>query len=1211
MLERGSRRRGLVAVLFVAVVGILAWWIAREAADDTGPDPLAGRSKDTAAVPEPPHLQTRGVPPALVNAPTRRGEGRVRGVVLDTHGRPVAGVPVVARRSMRYGSHDPFARMWSLTATDKEVARAVSDERGRFVLEGLETTKGDGPASLPPHYEVEAVVAAPRISTRALVANWGPARSHAVLLRVLDGVAVRGRVVDAADRSVPAIVRAHAGSVDVRPLSQSAWGYGPRATDSEGRFTIPAAPRGSLRFDVFVAGRMSVRGLRVQVPEKGELLVRVGDENPGRITGQVSVSDGTPIARAQVLLDVRAQAGAGARHAFLATTDEAGRFLAEGVPPGIVERISARAAGRVARTWRDVGREVRPGATTHFELSLLEGATLRGRVLDDQQAAVVGARVVAYGSGAYRPNETISDAQGRYTLAGLAPGDYQLYVKARGYYDEAGPSVSESSGGLGISWRRVGGPNEAYKLHVEAAGDSLERDFRIQRGLALSGVVLAPDGTPVAFAQVRWKHDKQPRRGQRGGQRRPSRPGSAGNLRGLEEIAVTDEHGRFQHPGLGPPAGVWVVVAHTADACSEPERVSTFDGPVTVTLRLRALGAIRGRVLDASGQPVSWLTVRLDAKGVGTVAFDMSDEAGRFSFDGMTPGSYDVRAMARVQRRWKTVGSSPGLALTPGQEVGDLEVRAVVPESPSDPRPRARRTQEEPQRPIEGTVWAPDGGLVESGRVSVRVEAGRSSSATVLHGRFSVRIDRRATTLSFRVSDPRDREGRTIIHAPFGLSGQPATGGPFTLKLEAGGVIAGRVEDDEGNGIADVKLSIGGDPGWHRGGAGQTTRTDGDGAFRLEGLSEGEHRLRVEVSAEFLGSREVSATTGDTAVRIRYSRGGVIAGQVLGPDGEGMANVELAAMPGDRSSERWVNASSGSDGRFRFVGLTPSATYTVRARPWEQDVGRSDLMHAYAKDVRPGREDIVLRLQVGVFLEGVLLLPDGSPGVGHMVTAFAEGENAGKGPVTTDEKGAFRIGPFAPGASVVVSGSPKAKTEDPATLRGITAPASGLTLRLTSSRVRRGRVAGEKLQGFQWVWTNKSHPYGGRGPVEPDGSFILNRLPGEGTITVYVYARTDDRYALMEGVKTTGDPLLLSLVEGRSVKGTVDESLRKGLGRMIVIRAESVSHGFVKQAYADKDGAFCVRGLPPGRYVLHVLDGQAKEIATTEVEAGADNVVVR
>lgn len=1205
MQERGNRGRRLV--LLVAVVGILAWWMARDAADGTSPDPLTGLTEDTATVPEPPHLQTRDEPSAMVKVPTRRGEGRVRGVVLDTDDRPVVGVPVVARRSMRYGSRDPFARLRPPAASDKEVARAVSDERGRFALEGFETTKGHWPTSVLPHYEVEAVVAAPRSSTRALVPNWGPVRSHAVLLRVLEGVAVRGRVVDAAGRPVPAVVRARAESADVRPLSQSAWGYGPQATDAEGRFTIPAAPRGSLRFDVFVAGRMSVQGLRVQVPEKGELLVRLGDEPAGRITGQVAASDGTPIAGAQVLLEVRSHAGGGARYALLATTDGGGEFLLQGVPPGVIERLTARAAGRVDRSWRKVGREVRPGATTHLELTLLEGATLRGRVLDDQDAAVVGARVVAHGSRPYGHLEAISDAEGRYTLAGLAPGDYQLYVKARGYFDEDGPSVSESSGGMGISWSRVGGPNEAYQLHVEAGGDSIERDFRIQRGLAVSGVVLAPDGSPAVDAQVRWGHYKEPRRGQL----RPPRPGSLGDPRRLEQIAVTDEQGRFQHPGLGPPAGVWVVVAHTDDACSEPEHVSAFDGPVSVTLPLRTLGTIRGRVVNVSGQAMSWITVRLDVEGGGTIAIGMSDEDGRFDFDGLTSGSYEAHAMARVQRRWRTVGSSPELALGPGQEAGDLEIQAVVPESESDPRPRARRMPEEPRRSIEGTVLAPDGSLVESGHVSVRVEEGRSSSATILRGRFAVRIAMRATTLSFQVSDPRDREGRTIVHAPFGLSGQPADGGPFTLKLEAGGVIAGCIEDDEGNGLADVKLSIGGDRRRRRGMTGQATRTDGDGAFRLKGLSEGEHHIRVELSAEFLGPRDVSATTGDTALRIRYSRGAVIAGQVLGPDGEGFANVELAAMPGDRNTERWVNAYSGSDGRFRFVGLTQGATYAVRARPWERDVGRSDLMHAYVRDVRPGREDIVLRLQVGVFLEGVVLTPDGSPGVGHRVTAFAEGESAGSGPATTDEKGAFRIGPFAPGVSVVVSGHPKAKTEDAATLRGVTAPASGLTLRLTSSRVHHGRVEGEKLQGFQWAWTSSSDPHGSLGPVEPDGSFVLNRLPGEGTVTVYVYARTDDRYALAAGVKTSGDPLLLSLVEGHSVKGTVEESLRKGLGPMIVIRAESVSHGFFKQAYAAKDGTFCVRGLPPGRYVLHVLDMEAKEIATAEVEAGADDVVLR
>ena len=63
---------------------------------------------------------------------------------------------------------------------------------------------------------------------------------------------------------------------------------------------------------------------------------------------------------------------------------------------------------------------------------------------------------------------------------------------------------------------------------------------------------------------------------------------------------------------------------------------------------------------------------------------------------------------------------------------------------------------------------------------------------------------------------------------------------------------------------------------------------------------------------------------------------------------------------------------------------------------------------------------------------------------------------------------------------------------------------------------------------------NADHPHGMRGPVESDGSFVLNRLPAEGTVSVYIYGRRDDRYALARNVATTGKALDLTGFTGVS-----------------------------------------------------------------------------
>jgi len=399
-----------------------------------------------------------------------------------------------------------------------------------------------------------------------------------------------------------------------------------------------------------------------------------------------------------------------------------------------------------------------------------------------------------------------------------------------------------------------------------------------------------------------------------------------------------------------------------------------------------------------------------------------------------------------------------------------------------------------------------------------------------------------------------------------------------------------------------------------RGRGGPYARTDADGAFRLEGLGAGLQRIRLTLDEAYLGPREVSLAIGTTDARIRYERGGVLAGRVMGPDGEGVGNVELAAMPADGSRTNWKNGRSQEDGSFRIVGLARDEAYVVRARPWERDVGRADLLHAYVREVRPDREDLVLRLLPGVYVEGTLLLPDGAPAAGCTVGAFAEGEEEGKGPATVDEHGAFRIGPFAPGASVTVNGYAMERTVRPAWVRGVRAPASGVVLRLALGGSRAGRVRGENLAGFRWMWVATAAAEGVhtcKGEVEADGRFLLTQLPDEGTVTLYVFGRKDDRQALIERVAVAGEPLEVALAEGLAIAGRVDVSLRRPGRFMPLVEARSVSLGLERHATVDAGGGFRIRGLPPGRYELTFLDMQNATLARAEVDAGDEDVLLR
>ncbi|HMF91710.1 MAG TPA: carboxypeptidase-like regulatory domain-containing protein, partial [Candidatus Angelobacter sp.] len=60
-------------------------------------------------------------------------------------------------------------------------------------------------------------------------------------------------------------------------------------------------------------------------------------------------------------------------------------------------------------------------------------ATLKGTVADPQGAVVVGATVTATNSGTGVSKSATTDGEGRYQIAALPPGAYDISVEAKGF----------------------------------------------------------------------------------------------------------------------------------------------------------------------------------------------------------------------------------------------------------------------------------------------------------------------------------------------------------------------------------------------------------------------------------------------------------------------------------------------------------------------------------------------------------------------------------------------------------------------------------------------------------------------------------------------------------------------------------------------------------------------------------------------------------
>lgn len=341
-----------------------------------------------------------------------------------------------------------------------------------------------------------------------------------------------------------------------------------------------------------------------------------------------------------------------------------GAFTVEGVPPGgpVEVRLYAPGLGEAAATvsvddGKDAsGVELRPQKSAYV---------LRGRVIDAAGRPVAGARLAT----------ATTDAEGRFTIEGLAPGPNRLVVTHPSYaplahtfpaspeedavlvLDEGGilegavtdargrPVVgariaTESVGvsaetGAGGRYRiehvptglvgvdrqaaTTGGDVERRKVAV-SAGEVRSLDFRIGAG-SVEGVVVR-GGEPVSGATVSIRQT-------------PEKDAGPDPTELLVQSTTSDEEGRYRVVSLRPGAGV-ATVNDGKQSLTLPIQVDESGvARVDVDLPLRPL---EGVVLDASGKPLAGACVasgvlRLASPGSGgddAYARTSTDGQGRF-----------------------------------------------------------------------------------------------------------------------------------------------------------------------------------------------------------------------------------------------------------------------------------------------------------------------------------------------------------------------------------------------------------------------------------------------------------------------------------------------------------------------------------------------------------------------------------------------------
>lgn len=406
---------------------------------------------------------------------------------------------------------------------------------------------------------VAVVFSAPGMQSQYIdAATLGDAASSPTPFTMLPGHELSGRVVT--ESGEPA-VGAHVGiSSDALKGPPGQW----RAQcDEEGDFAFDTLGPGEYVVTAFMPGFTPATAHATAGGQPVRLTVEVGETITGRA---VDSKTGSPVANAEI----RAQIGRGFRQTTVSAED--GSFELRGIPFSKRSRRSARAPL--------TGIEVRaPGHTTEMirvqrghgpiEVRLERIARLAGMVRSPADEPLGGVEVVAMmlrESGAELTRRTRSKPDGEFE------------------FDEI-PANAE----IRLVFTTADLPSFVHAVDaLEPGSTTTGIDVRFPQPLTISGKVLDAEGRPIADAAVGVLGEIMEYR----------------DATKLDRWSTTRQDGSFTITGLG--SGTHRLLASKTGYTSQHVEIRGSSGEtVTAKIELKVSGTVRGRVIDANGNPVA------------------------------------------------------------------------------------------------------------------------------------------------------------------------------------------------------------------------------------------------------------------------------------------------------------------------------------------------------------------------------------------------------------------------------------------------------------------------------------------------------------------------------------------------------------------------------------------------------------------------------
>ncbi|HSN69102.1 MAG TPA: carboxypeptidase regulatory-like domain-containing protein, partial [Thermoanaerobaculia bacterium] len=405
----------------------------------------------------------------------------------------------------------------------------------------------------------------------------------------------------------------------------------------------------------------------------------------------------------------------------------------------------------------------------------------------------------------------------------------------------------------------------------------------LEAGTRVFGRVTSPEGTPLAGASVSLVANEDE---------------IVAMVTRRSTMATTDANGEYTIAGIGAGERSFRATHESYPALVKDANVSGSE--LRLDLQFPRGADVTGIVVRDSGEPVAGAAVSASTALQGaTSKATTTDSNGNFRIEGLTPGRYTFFA--------RTEGASETLR--------DVDIATSGP----------IRITMKTGGVVSGRVTGLQPSELSSANVNVSSASGYASA--------SVRNDG-----TFRVEGAPVGNVRVVASSGTGIGSRRQTA-PKAIEVTAGGETYVDLDFGSGNRVSG-RVTRGGSPVGGANvifqlkagssGAGGSTRTDGQGAYSIEGLEDGVYNVVVMDMTTMASHRTDYTVSGggsfDIAMSAAALRGRVIDRETQ----EGISGVAVQLDSDQTSGMRFPPIQTDGSGGFRLEGVA-AGNYRLRA----------------------------------------------------------------------------------------------------------------------------------------------------------------------------------------------------------------------------------------------------------------------------------------